>query len=77
MQEQPNGSEYHRQGRLGCRGRGLFIEHSELPGLHIEADTPIALYEKLPGAIEDLLEGSGTREVTFEFIAPGHVKIAA
>ena len=54
-----------------------FVEHSELPGLHIEADTPIALHEKLPGAIEDLLEGSGTREITFEFIAPGHVKIAA
>ena len=38
-----------------------YIEHSDLPGLHIEAETPIALYEKLPGAIEDLLEGSGTR----------------
>ena len=54
-----------------------YIEHSDLPGLHIEAETPIALYEKLPGAIEDLLQGSGTREVMFEFIAPGHVKIAA
>jgi hypothetical protein len=54
-----------------------YIEHSDLPGLHIEAETPIALYDKLPGAIEDLLEGSGTREVSFEFIAPGHVKIAA
>ena len=37
-----------------------YIEHSDLPGLHIEAETPIALYDKLPGAIEDLLEGSGT-----------------
>jgi hypothetical protein len=54
-----------------------YVEHSDLPGLHIEAETPIALYEKLPGAIEDLLEGSGTREVSFEFIAPGRVKIAA
>ena len=54
-----------------------YIEHCDLPGLHIEAETPIALYDKLPGAIEDLLEGSGTREVTFEFIAPGYVKIAA
>jgi hypothetical protein len=54
-----------------------YIEHSDLPGLHIEAETPIALYEKLPRAIEDLLEGSGMREVSFEFIAPGHVKIAA
>ena len=46
-----------------------YIEHSDLPGLHIEAETPIALYEKLPGAIEDLLEGSGTREISFESIA--------
>jgi hypothetical protein len=33
-----------------------YIEHSSLPGLHIEADTPLKLYDKLPGAIEDLLE---------------------
>src|SRR5690242_10791916 len=31
-----------------------YIEHSSLPGLHIEASTPIELYTKLPGAIEDL-----------------------
>ena len=36
-----------------------YIEHSNLPGLHIEAETPLALYDKLPGAIEDLLEGCG------------------
>jgi hypothetical protein len=54
-----------------------YVEHSDLPGPHIKAETPIALYEMLPGAIEDLLEGSGTREVSFEFIAPPHVKIAA
>ncbi len=54
-----------------------YIEHSSLPGLHIEADTPIELYNKLPGAIEDLLEGGGEREVSFEFIAPGRVTIAA
>ena len=44
------------------------------------------LYVKLPGAIEDLLEGSGEREVSYEFTAPDHpnykdipgrVKIAA
>jgi hypothetical protein len=52
-----------------------YIEHSNLPGLHIEADTPLELYDKLPGAIEDLLEGSGEREVSFEFITPGRVKI--
>jgi hypothetical protein len=54
-----------------------YIEDSNLPGLHIEADTPIELYNKLPGAIEDLLEGGGEREVQFELIAPGHVTIAA
>jgi hypothetical protein len=54
-----------------------FIEHSDLPGLHIEAETPLELYDKLPGAIEDLLEGSGAREVTFELTTTGHVKIAA
>jgi hypothetical protein len=31
-----------------------YIEHSNLPGLHIEAGTPLELYDKLPGAIEDL-----------------------
>ena len=54
-----------------------YIEHSNLPGLHIEAGTPLELYDKLPGAIEDLLEGSGEREVSFEFTATGRVKIAA
>jgi predicted RNase H-like HicB family nuclease len=54
-----------------------YVEESDLPGLHIEADTPIELYGKLPGAIEDLLEGSGEQEISFKFITPGRVKIAA
>jgi hypothetical protein len=60
-----------------------YITSSNLPGLHIEADTYIQLYEKLPGAIEDLLEGRGEREVLFEVTAPDHkgipgrVRIAA
>jgi Domain of unknown function (DUF1902) len=58
-----------------------FITHSTLPGLHLEAETPTELYNKLPGAIEDLLEGTGEQEVSFSFWAPfkaaGHVKIAA
>ena len=54
-----------------------YIEHSSLPGLHLEAETPIELYGKLSGAIEDLLEGSGEQEVSFEFIAPGCVNIVA
>ena len=47
-----------------------YVEDSNVLGLHIEAETREKLYEKLPGAIEDLL-GSGERDV--EFIA----KIAA
>ena len=54
-----------------------YVKESNLPGLHIEADTPVELYSKLPGAIEDLLEGSGEREVSFDFITPGRVTIAA
>ena len=46
-----------------------YIEHSSLPGLHLETETPIELYGKLSGAIEDLLEGQGKQEVSFEFIA--------
>ena len=53
-----------------------YVEHSDLQGLHLEADSPLELYDRLPGAIDDLLEGSGEREVTFEFVAPGRVKIA-
>jgi len=58
-----------------------YIQHSDLPGLHLEAETPSELCNKLPGAIEDLLEGKGEREVEFQlfanFKAEGHVKIAA
>ncbi len=54
-----------------------YIEHSNLPGLHIEAGTPLELYDKLPGAIEDLLEGSWRTGSSFEFTATGRVKIAA
>ena len=54
-----------------------YIEDSSLPGLHIEADTPLELYNKLPAAIEDLLEGSGAQEVSFELTTPGRVQIAA
>ena len=59
-----------------------YIAASNLPGLHLEGATPQELYNQLPGAIEDLLEGSGQREVLFDFITPveimpGRVKIAA
>ncbi len=59
-----------------------YIASSNLPGLHLEGATPQELYNQLPGAIEDLLEGSGQREISFDFITPveimpGRVKIAA
>jgi hypothetical protein len=54
-----------------------YVKESNLAGLHIEAETPVELYGKLPGAIEDLLEGSGEREVSFDLITPGRVTIAA
>jgi Domain of unknown function (DUF1902) len=54
-----------------------YVKESSLPGLHIEADTPVELYSKLPGAIEDLLEGSGEREVSFDLTTSGRVTIAA
>jgi hypothetical protein len=39
-----------------------YVQDSNVLGLHIEAETREKLYEKLPGAIEDLLR-SGEREV--------------
>ena len=54
-----------------------YIEDSSLTGLHLEAETLDELHNKLPGAIEDLLEGSGERDVPFEFIALGHATIPA
>jgi Domain of unknown function (DUF1902) len=57
--------------------RVWYIEQSSLAGLHIEAETIDKLREKLPGAIEDLLEGAGKLEVPFELITPGLVKIPA
>ena len=54
-----------------------YVKESSLPGLHLEADTPVELYAKLPGAIEDLLEGSAAQEVVFDFVTTGRVKIGA
>ena len=36
-----------------------FVESSDVPGLHLEAESLEALADKLPGAILDLLEASG------------------
>jgi predicted RNase H-like HicB family nuclease len=57
--------------------RVWYTEHSTLPGLNLEAETIDALRDKLPGAIEDLLEGTGEQEVPFELVASGRVKILA
>jgi hypothetical protein len=54
-----------------------YTEDSSLPGLNLEAETLDQLRSQLPGAIEDLLEGEGKREVPFTLITPGLVKIPA
>jgi hypothetical protein len=54
-----------------------YTVYSSLPGLNLEADTIDALRDKLPGAIEDLLEGEGSGEIPFELITPGLAKISA
>jgi hypothetical protein len=54
-----------------------YTEHSTLPGLNLEAETIDGLRNKLPGAIEDLLEGAGEQEVSFELVTCGRVKIPA
>jgi len=54
-----------------------WVEHSDLPGLNLEAETLEALRDNLPGAIEDLLEAAGhtgEREVQIEIIAHAHTR---
>jgi predicted RNase H-like HicB family nuclease len=46
-----------------------YIASSDLPGLHLEGATPEELYDQLPEAIEDLLEG-GQQEVSI-LVSPG------
>jgi hypothetical protein len=54
-----------------------YTVYSSLPGLNLEAETIDGLRNKLPGAIEDLLVGEGSREIPFELITPGLAKISA
>ncbi len=61
-----------------------FIESSDVPGLHLEAESLEALADKLPGAILDLLEASGdlapdAQDMPVELIAHAstRVRIAA
>jgi hypothetical protein len=44
-----------------------YTAYISLPGLNLEAETIDELRDKLPGAIEDLLEG---KEVPFELVTP-------
>jgi predicted RNase H-like HicB family nuclease len=39
-----------------------FVESSDLPGLNVEADTLEELIEKIPGAIQDLVEEGGAED---------------
>ncbi len=63
--------------------RVWFVEHSDLPGLNIEAETLDGLMEKLPGAIRDLIEegalgenqGGVEREVPIELIAHASTRL--
>jgi predicted RNase H-like HicB family nuclease len=52
-----------------------YIASTDLPGLHLEGATPQELYNQLPRAIEDLLEGIGQQKVLFKFIIPGHKSV--
>jgi predicted RNase H-like HicB family nuclease len=52
-----------------------YVESSNLPGLHTEADTFDALKAKLPGLVEDLIELNRVDlhgEVKIEVIARDH-----
>jgi predicted RNase H-like HicB family nuclease len=55
-----------------------WVEHSDLPGLNLEAESLEALRDKLPGAVEDLMEAAGQtgeREVQIEIIAHAHARV--
>lgn len=64
-----------------------FVEHSDLPGLNVEADSLEELVEKLPNVIQDLLEahdaesGDGDdgeghdRDVPISLVAYAHTRV--
>jgi len=55
-----------------------WVEDSDLPGLNLEAESLEALRDRLPGAIEDLLEAAGhtgDRDVPVEIIAHAHTRV--
>jgi hypothetical protein len=53
-----------------------WIEHSDLHGLHLEAETLDALRDKIPGAVADLLAEDGWEafDVPIEIIAHAHTR---
>ena len=58
--------------------RVWFVEQSDVHGLRIEAATIEELVERLPGAIQDLLEdgdGHGAHDVPVEVIAHRSVSV--
>jgi predicted RNase H-like HicB family nuclease len=58
--------------------RVWWVEHSDLPGLNLEAETLEELRDKLPGAVADLFEAAGDterREVPIELIAHAHTRV--
>jgi predicted RNase H-like HicB family nuclease len=55
-----------------------WVEHSDLPGLNLEAESLEALRDKLPNAVEDLIEASGQvceGDVQIEIIAHAHTRV--
>ena len=67
-----------RQRRMDPEAGVWWVEHSDLPGLNAEAESLEALRDKLPGAIQDLLEAAGhtgEEEVLVEVIAHAHTRV--
>ncbi|MFO1376728.1 MAG: DUF1902 domain-containing protein [Steroidobacteraceae bacterium] len=57
-----------------------YVESSDMPGLHLEAESLEALADMLPGAILDLLEAAGdlptdARDVPVELIAHASTRV--
>ncbi|MGE5500547.1 MAG: DUF1902 domain-containing protein [Ignavibacteriales bacterium] len=56
--------------------RVWFVEHSDVHGLRLESPTVEELVERIPGAIQDLLEdGNETHDIPIEVIAHRSVSV--
>ena len=61
-----------------AEARVWFTESSDVHGLRLEADTLEALVERLPGAVQDLLEdepGGNGRDIPIELIAHASTRV--